>query len=266
MRAYDFSLTTGATMMSRGSVIRNRSPRRSRRCRPRQPRPRWGGAGVGPGPPAPPPPLWRPDGALAGPSGALLAPGLGAAAPHLGPRLGRLGAGTTGGELGSHHLVHDRDVGLHAEQGVVDVDRSRRAAGGLGELEGRHRYFPLPLLSALAASRTRTTEPLGPGTDPFTSNRSRSASASTTVRLSVVVFCAPDRPAMRVPGKTRDGVAQAPMAPGARWTRWVPWLAPRPPKPWRFITPEKPLPLLTDVTSTSSPCDSRSAPISWPTS
>ena len=37
-------------------------------------------------------------------------------------------------------------------------------------------------------------------------------------------------------------------------------------KPWRFMTPLVPLPLLTDVTSTSSPWLSTSAPISWPTS
>ena len=33
---------------------------------------------------------------------------------------------------------------------------------------------------------------------------------------------------MRVPLKTRDGVAQAPMAPGTRWLRWLPCEAPWP--------------------------------------
>ena len=37
-----------------------------------------------------------------------------------------------------------------------------------------------------------------------------------------------------------------------------------PPKPWRFIVPAKPLPLLTAVTSTLSPSASRSALSSWP--
>ena len=81
-----------------------------------------------------------------------------------------------------------------------------------------------------------------------------------------MVFWPPDRPAIRVPRKTREGVAAPPIEPGARCTRWVPWLPPRPLNPWRFITPEVPLPLLTEVTSTSSPCDSRSTPISCPTS
>ena len=56
------------------------------------------------------------------------------------------------------------------------------------------------------------------------------------------------------------------MAPGARWMRWAPWLAFWPEKPWRFMTPAKPLPLLTAVTSMRSPSASRSTLISWPTS
>src|SRR5690606_19352300 len=226
-------------------------------------------AGLGPEGDAAAPPLGGADRALPGPAGALLAPGLGPAAGHLGPGLGRLGAGAAGGELGRDDLVHDRDVGLDGEQRVVDVDRARGLAGAdLGDGDRGHVQLLLaPFLAApLTASRTRTSAPLGPGTDPFTSSSSRSASAWTTVRLRVVVLRRPAWPAIRVPGKTRDGVAQAPMAPGARWTRWAPWLAPRPRKPWRFITPLKPLPLLTDVTSTSSPEESTSTPICWPTS
>ena len=76
----------------------------------------------------------------------------------------------------------------------------------------------------------------------------------------------PMRPAIFVPLNTRDGVAQAPIEPGARCTRWAPWEAPRPLKPWRFMGPAKPLPLLTAVTSTRSPASKVSAPISAPTS
>src|ERR687897_277872 len=68
-----------------------------------------------------------------------------------------------------------------------------------------------------------------------------------------------ERGGLLAAGATRHaGAAEDP----GRCTRWVPWLAPSPPKPWRFMTPVNPLPLLTEVTSTSSPCDSRSAPIS----
>ena len=81
----------------------------------------------------------------------------------------------------------------------------------------------------------------------------------------MVTFSPPMRPAIRVPWNTRDGVAQAPMEPGARWVRWAPWEAGMPPKPWRFMAPAKPLPLLTAVTSTLSPSASRSALSSWPT-
>ena len=70
----------------------------------------------------------------------------------------------------------------------------------------------------------------------------------------------------RVPLNTRAGVAQAPMAPGLRWVLWAPWEAPMPLKLWRFMTPVKPLPLLTAVTSTSSPFSSTPAVSSWPTS
>ena len=76
----------------------------------------------------------------------------------------------------------------------------------------------------------------------------------------------PMRPAMRRPLKTRPGVAQPPMEPGERCLRWVPWLAPRPLKPWRFMTPAVPLPLLVPTTSTSAPAANTSALISWPSS
>ena len=75
----------------------------------------------------------------------------------------------------------------------------------------------------------------------------------------MVTFSPPMRPAIAVPLNTRAGVAQAPMEPGARCIRWVPWLAPWPLKLWRFMTPAKPLPLLTAVTSTSSPASRMSA-------
>ena len=54
----------------------------------------------------------------------------------------------------------------------------------------------------------------------------------------------PIRPAIRMPLKTRPGVEQAPIEPGLRWLLCAPWDEETPWKPWRFMTPAKPLPLV----------------------
>ena len=95
--------------------------------------------------------------------------------------------------------------------------------------------------------------PRGPGTAPLTRISSRSGSAWTISRLSVVTCWPPIRPAIRVPLNTRAGVAQAPIDPGERCFLWLPWEAPCPLKLWRFIAPAKPFPLDTAMASTSSP-------------
>ena len=83
---------------------------------------------------------------------------------------------------------------------------------------------------------------LGPGTEPLTSSRFRSASTLWTVRPSWVTRLPPIRPAIFMPLNTREGVAEAPIEPGAR-TLCEPW--PRGPleKLWRLIVPWKPLPI-----------------------
>ena len=86
--------------------------------------------------------------------------------------------------------------------------------------------------------------PLGPGMAPLMSSSPRSASTAWTVRFWVVVRTSPIRPAIRMPLKTRPGVDAPPMEPGLRWLRCEPWEALTPWKPWRFITPAVPLPLL----------------------
>ena len=95
--------------------------------------------------------------------------------------------------------------------------------------------------------------PRGPGTAPLTSTSSRSGSAWTTSRFRVVTCSPPMRPAIRVPLKTRAGVAQAPMEPGDRCFLWLPCEAPWPLKLCRFMPPAKPLPLETAMASTRSP-------------
>ena len=78
---------------------------------------------------------------------------------------------------------------------------------------------------ALAALRRTTTVPRGPGTAPLTRIRPFSASTECTVRFWVVIVSLPIRPAIRMPLKTRPGVAQPPIEPGLRWLRCAPWEA-----------------------------------------
>src|SRR5207244_7990755 len=119
---------------------------------------------------------------------------------------------------------------------------------------------------ARTEDRTSTRQPFGPGTAPRMSRRLRLGSASTTSRLRMVTRPAPSWPPIFIPLKMRDGVALAPTEPGERCLRSVPWLEERPLKPWRRMTPEKPLPLDLATTSTRSPLAKTSARTSWPTS
>src|SRR6266508_1417886 len=207
-------------------------------------------------------PLGRVGGTLSGAARPLLAPRLGATAGHLGPGLGALVSAPAGGELGRDHLVHNGNIGLDAEHGLVQLHRTGLLAGLIADVDFAHASRPSFPTTAFTALRMSTSPPLGPGTAPFTSSRLRSGSAWTTSRLRVVTRSPPMRPAILVPLNTREGVAQAPMAPGERCLRSTPWLAFRPLKPWRFMTPAKPLPLLTAVTSTFSPASRMSTAIS----
>ncbi len=85
-----------------------------------------------------------------------------------------------------------------------------------------------------------------------------------SVRFSVVWRTPPIRPAIRMPRKTRPGVAQPPIEPGLRWLRCEPWEELTPWKPCRFMTPAKPLPLVVPTTSTSSPTSNSSTVTCWP--
>src|SRR5690606_6859889 len=196
----------------------------------------------------------------------LLLPGLGATASDLGPGPGRLGAGPLGGELGGDDLVHDGHVGLDAEGGVVELDGARGGTGGVVESDRGHQAAPSLLAERFTALRSSTTPPVGPGTAPRTRMTSWSVSALTTSRFRVVTLVPPVRPAMRTPLNTRAGVAHWPVEPGLRCTRCAPCEAPWPLKPWRFMAPAKPLPLLTAVTSIRSPAADVSASRVWPTS
>ena len=119
----------------------------------------------------------------------------------------------------------------------------------------------LPLASSMGAfgaaisdglPSTTTIEFLWPGTAPFTSRRFCSASVSTTVRPTWVTRLPPIRPAILIPLKTREGVAEAPIEPGAL-TLCEPWVTGPRAKLCRLTVPWKPLPIEMPETFTRSP-------------
>src|SRR3954451_3842490 len=93
---------------------------------------------------------------------------------------------------------------------------------------------------------------LGPGTAPLTSSRFRSVSMSWTVRPSCVTRLPPMRPAILMPLRTRDGVADAPIEPGFRMLCEPCERGPEL-KLWRLIVPWKPLPMPMPATLILSP-------------
>src|SRR5690606_32642081 len=190
-------------------------------------------------------PLRGPPGALPGPAGALLAPRLGTATAYLAAGLGLVRALPGGGELGHHHLVHQGLVRRRVEDVRRQLHRAGRAAVAPDHVNRGH-----AATAFRTAERTSTSDPRGPGSAPLISSRSFSGSTACTVRFCTVKRTPPMRPAIRVPLNTRPGVAQPPIAPGERCLRSTPCDANRPWKPWRFITPVKPLPLVRPVTST----------------
>ena len=99
------------------------------------------------------------NGAEAGASQPFLASGLGRAAAVLGAGLGGVRALAAVGLISHQHLVHDGQVGLQAEDGVIGVDGAKRLARAVdhGQFHGRFLVW---------VTRTR---PWGaPGTEPKT--------------------------------------------------------------------------------------------------
>ena len=76
----------------------------------------------------------------------------------------------------------------------------------------------------------------------MTRSRFCSTSRSTTVSPSWVTRFEPICPAIFIPLKTREGVADAPIDPGLR-TLCEPWVTGPRLKLWRLIVPAKPLPI-----------------------
>src|SRR3954453_10831300 len=98
----------------------------------------------------------------------------------------------------------------------------------------------------------------GPGTAPLTRSRFCAGSTEWTVRPTCVTRLPPRRPAILIPLKTREGVADAPIEPGLRTLCEPCDVGPRL-KLWRLIVPAKPLPIETPDTLTLSPGSKLSA-------
>src|SRR5262249_26790811 len=169
---------------------------------------------------------------------ALLPVRLLAAAADRAPGLGGVGALPGRRLLGHDHLVHQRDVDLDGEELRRELDVPAALAGRGDDLDRAH--LASFTAGCLAALRTRTRLPRGPGTAPRMSSSPGRWPTGWRVGRAPGVLTFPTRPAMRRPLNPRPGVAQPPIEPGARCLRWVPCEAPRPWKPCRFITPAVP--------------------------
>ena len=73
-----------------------------------------------------------------------------------------MGPGPAGGELRGDDLVHDRDVGLDAEEGVVELDVARSIPSAVVSFTVAM-SVPLARLDGVA---DEDEPPFGPGTDP----------------------------------------------------------------------------------------------------
>src|SRR6185503_19416076 len=185
--------------------------------------------------------LRRADRALAGAARALLAPRLRAAARDEPAALRAAGPATRGVELRADCLVDEMRLHLGLEDLCVEREVLRRAAEH-GRLGGHQR----------STVRISTSPLFGPGTEPRTRRRFRSASISWTTRPGWVTRWAPMWPAIFLPLNTRDGVADAPTEPGLRMLCEPLLIGPRL-KLCRLIVPWNPLPIEIPETLMRSP-------------
>ena len=166
------------------------------------------------------------------------------------------GAEAPAGQLADHGLVDERLVDRRAEERLGQVHRAGLLAVGLEDRRLRHRHF---------AFRTSSRPLRAPGTAPLTRMRLRSASTLHDLELldGHLLVAHVARPCAALPDAARVGAGAD--GAGRRW--WSePWVFGPRRKLWRAMTPVKPWPLLTPVTSTSSPASNRSTPSCWPTS
>src|SRR5690606_7347766 len=129
----------------------------------------------------------RANRALAGAAEALLAPDLGAGAADFAARLGRSGASAAVRHLRDVGLVQHGAVRLDTEHFVGDFDLAKLRALCVNYCK---LHFAT-LWETFRAWRTRTSPPLGPGTEPATKMIPRSSFRATTSRLRMVVRTAP---------------------------------------------------------------------------
>ena len=157
---------------------------------------------------------------------ALLPPRLRAAARDQAAALRAARARARSVQLGADRLVDQMRTELDPEHGCLERHLLGLRSADDGGL-GRGRAHALRISS----------NPLfGPGTEPLTMRRLRSTSTSWTTRPGWVTRVPPMRPDMRIPLKTREGVAEAPIDPGFRML-WEPWETGPRVNPWRLIVP-----------------------------
>ena len=123
-------------------------------------------------------PLRGADGALTSSSGTLLTPRLLATTGNRTTSLGGVGPLTGGSELRDDDLMDQRNVGVDVKDLTGKVDRAGLGTLGVDDVDGLglvHAASPF-LAAFLAALRTTTSEPFGPGTAPRTRMSPRSAS------------------------------------------------------------------------------------------
>ena len=123
-------------------------------------------------------PLWCTGRTLTGTTGALLAPRLLATTGDQATSLRGVGALTSSRELGDDDLMDQRNVGVRVEDVTGKLSRPGLLALDVKDVDGLgliHAASPF-LAAFLAALRTTSRDPFGPGTAPRTSMIPRSAS------------------------------------------------------------------------------------------
>src|SRR5829696_162994 len=152
-------------------------------------------------------PLRSPGGALARTAGPLLAPRLRPPARDEAARLPAPRVLARGGRLAANGLVDEVRLHLGGEDGLCERHVLRLLAGKIEE----GCFWRSHLRHHLLSSRMTTMPFRWPGTAPFRRSRFCSGSRSTTVRPTWVMRLLPICPAIFIPLKTREGVADAPI-------------------------------------------------------
>src|SRR6267378_1586779 len=141
-------------------------------------------------------PQRRTDRADARASRALLLPELAARAAHFALFLHLVRASAQSSQIPPRSFVQQVLIHLRAEDRVRQFDLADFLATQIDYIDDRHNFFSFSIQNvvtyfAFFALRMKIYVPLGPGTDPRTSNRFSSVSIFTTFRFFAVTFWFP---------------------------------------------------------------------------